>query len=70
MIVQYRIIACTHMGPAYPLGEVKTVKQDSEDSDYTHWVDWADGDFVICDDPLGEIEIFDQTLGFPIERIR
>ena len=66
--VYYRVAAAEDAGPAYPQGDLKVAHQEDGDPDFTHWIDWADGYFVVWPDCAGRIEVADQAIAFPLER--
>jgi hypothetical protein len=64
----YRISDADGAGPEYPAGRLLSVRQSDEDPDYTHWVDWGDGHFVVDSETAGQIDIWDQAIAYPLER--
>jgi hypothetical protein len=67
-LTHYRIAAADGAGPEYPEGQLLSVHQEDEAEDFTHWIDWAEGHFVVWPECRGQIEIADQAIAYPLER--
>lgn len=67
-LTHYRIAAADGAGPEYPEGQLLSVHQEEGAEDFTHWIDWGEGYFVVWPHLAGRIDVVDQALAYPLER--